>query len=145
VTAEGRPPVTVELTWTGGLRFDGFSRGLALELDGDGALAVSPVQALAFALAGCMASDIVHILTKGRQPLQGFRAELTGRRAETDPRRLVEVDLRFVVTGDVPPDKVERAIALSRETYCSVWHSLRQDIEFTTSFEVTGRADSSST
>jgi putative redox protein len=41
-----------------------------------------------------------------------------------------------VVKGDVPRDKVERAIALSREKYCSVWHSLRADIAFTTSFEL---------
>jgi uncharacterized OsmC-like protein len=40
----------------------------------------------------------------------------------------------------VGPDKVERAIALSREKYCSVWHSLRQDIDFRTSFEVTASA-----
>ena len=48
----------------------------------------------------------------------------------------MRVDLRFDVTGEVAPEKVERAIALSREKYCSVWHSLRQDIEFGTSFEV---------
>jgi uncharacterized OsmC-like protein len=36
----------------------------------------------------------------------------------------------------VPPDKIERAIALSHETYCSVWHSLRPDTDFATSFEV---------
>ena len=41
------------------------------------------------------------------------------------------------MSGDVPPEKVERAIALSRETYCSVWHSLRPDLDFTTTFEVT--------
>jgi uncharacterized OsmC-like protein len=31
---------------------------------------------------------------------------------------------------------VARAIALSRETYCSVWHSMREDIELATSFEL---------
>jgi uncharacterized OsmC-like protein len=41
-----------------------------------------------------------------------------------------------VVRGDVPPDRVERALELSRERYCSVWHSLRSDIDFRTSFEV---------
>ena len=44
--------------------------------------------------------------------------------------------LRFTVTGNVPPETVERAIALSREKYCTVWHSLRQDISFETTFEV---------
>ncbi|MBI2467321.1 MAG: OsmC family protein [Candidatus Rokubacteria bacterium] len=61
---------------------------------------------------------------------------LTAERAPEEPRRLVRVDLRFVVAGDVPPDRVERAIALSREKYCAVWHSLRQDMEFTTSYEI---------
>jgi uncharacterized OsmC-like protein len=46
------------------------------------------------------------------------------------------VDLRITVVGPVPPDRVERAIQLSRETYCSVWHSLNPDIEFNTSFEI---------
>jgi uncharacterized OsmC-like protein len=44
-----------------------------------------------------------------------------------------------VVTGDPPPDRVERAIQLSRDRYCSVWHSLRPDITLQTSFEVTAR------
>jgi len=35
----------------------------------------------------------------------------------------------FELKGAVPPDKVQRAIDLSRQTYCSVWHSLRPDIE----------------
>jgi putative redox protein len=43
------------------------------------------------------------------------------------------VTLHFEVTGDVPPERVERAIALSREKYCSVWHSLREDIALTVS------------
>jgi uncharacterized OsmC-like protein len=49
---------------------------------------------------------------------------------------LVRVRLHFTVTGEVAPSRVERAIALSRETYCSVWHSLRPDLTFETSFEI---------
>ena len=48
----------------------------------------------------------------------------------------MKVDLRFTLAGEVPEDRVERAIQLSREKYCSVWHSMRPDIELTTSFEV---------
>jgi putative redox protein len=132
---EGRPAVEVDLEWDAALRFRARAGGNVLTIDSDGA-GPSPVQALALALAGCMSVDVVHILTRGRVPLGGLRARLTAERAGEDPRRLVRVDLRFTVTGDVPPDKVERAIALSREKYCSVWHSLRQDIEFATSFEV---------
>lgn len=131
-----RPPVTVEMEWEGGLRFRGRAGDRELKLDGDSAVAVSPVQALVLALGGCMASDVVHILVKGRADLKGLTARLTAERAPEEPRRLVRVDLRLAVRGPVPTDKVERAIALSREKYCSVWHSLRPDIAFTTSFQV---------
>ena len=124
------------MEWEGGLRFRGRAGERSLELDGDSRAAVSPVEALALALAGCMASDVVHILVKGRAELKGLTARLVAERAPEEPRRLVSVDLRFSVRGDVPASKVERAIALSREKYCSVWHSLRRDIGFTTSFEV---------
>ena len=49
------------------------------------------------------------------------------------------MDLRYTVTGDVPADRVERAIQLSRDKYCSVWHSMRPDIELTTAFEIVPR------
>jgi putative redox protein len=134
--AEGKPQVEVELAWDGDLRFRGRTGASAVVVDSDGKAGPSPVQSLALALAGCMSVDVVHILEKGRQPLRGLRAHLRAERAPGDPHRLVRVDLRFEVTGEVAPDKVERAIALSREKYCSVWHSLQQDIDFRTSFEV---------
>jgi putative redox protein len=130
------PPVTADLEWKGDLRFTGRADGVELVIDGSKAAGPSPVQALAFALAGGMASDVVAILVKGRAPLRGLQARLVGERRGEEPRRFVKIDLHFVVTGEVPPEKVERALALSREKYCSVWHSLREDIAFTTSFEI---------
>ena len=123
------PTVDLELVWERDLVFQGRIGSLEIALDGNGREAVSPVQALAFALASCMASDLVLILTRGRQPLEGLAARLHAQRAEQDPRRLLRVELHFEVKGAVPPDKVQRAIELSRQTYCSVWHSLRPDIE----------------
>jgi uncharacterized OsmC-like protein len=49
----------------------------------------------------------------------------------------VSAQLHLHIRGDVPAPAVERAIALSRDKYCSVWHSFRQDIELTTSFDIT--------
>jgi putative redox protein len=123
------PTVDLDLVWERDLVFHGRTGALEITLDGNGKEAVSPVQTLAFALASCMASDLVLILTRGRQPLEGLTARLHAQRAEQDPRRLLAVELRFEVKGAVPPDKVQRAIDLSRQTYCSVWHSLRPDIE----------------
>lgn len=130
------PSLTAELVWADRLRFGATSGESAIVVDGDSGAGPSPMQLLAFALAGCMTADVVAILQKGRQPLTALRASLTGIRAANPPRRFASVAVHFHVTGAVPADAVERAIALSRDTYCSVWHSLRQDVEFTTSFEI---------
>lgn len=84
-----------------------------------------------------MAADVVDILRKGRHPLTALRVTFTGARAEHSPRRFTQIQLRFDVRGAVPAEAVERAIALSRDKYCSVWHSFRQDIAFSTTFNIT--------
>lgn len=131
-----KPPTVADLTWIGDLKFAGTSGTASITLDGDSAAGPSPVQALAFALAGCMATDVVFILARGRHPVRGFRAHLTAHRAQQDPHRFLKVDLRFDVEGAVPVDAVERAIALSREKYCSVWHTLNHDIDFQVTCDV---------
>ncbi len=95
------------------------------------------MQMVGVGLLGCMAIDVVEILKKGRHDVKGLDASLTAERTGESPNRFVKMSLHYRVTGDIARDKVARAIALSRETYCSVWHSLRRDIEFVTSFEVT--------
>ncbi|HLG60136.1 MAG TPA: OsmC family protein [Vicinamibacterales bacterium] len=132
-----KPPVAAELIWSGDLRFDAVSRGATVVVDGDSAAGPSPVQLLVISLAGCMSIDIVDILRKGRHPITAFRSDIIGERAPEPPTRLVRVRLEFHVQGAVPADAVTRAIALSRDKYCSVWHSLRQDIELLTSFDIT--------
>jgi putative redox protein len=134
--ADVKPPVAAELIWSGDLRFGVTSGTTALITDGDSAAGPSPVQLLAIALAGCVSIDVVDILRKGRHPLAGLRSTITGTRETHPPRRLVAAHLTFHVRGDVPAAAVERAIALSRDKYCSVWHSLRQDIQLTTGFEI---------
>jgi len=131
-----KPPVVADLTWTGDLRFSGTSGTTGLTIDGNSKEGPSPVQALVFALAGCMAADIVFILTKGRHPLKGLKAHLVADRAPEDPHRVVKVDLRFDVEGAIPKDAVDRAAALSHEKYCSVWHSLNPDIDFRVTCDV---------
>lgn len=138
-----KPPTVVDLTWIGDLKFAGVSGAISMTLDGDSAAGPSPVQALAFALASCMATDVIVILTKGRHPVSGMRAHLVAHRAQQDPHRFLKVDLRFDVDGAVPSDAVERAIALSREKYCSVWHSLNHDIDFQVTFDVHPQGSSS--
>jgi putative redox protein len=123
-------PATTHVTfrWTGKLAFDVRAGAHAIVTDGDGAAGLSPVQLLGAALGGCMGTDVALILTRGRQPLKALDVELHATRAEADPRRFVDVRIHFAVLGGVDPAQLERAINLSRDKYCSVWHSLRQDI-----------------
>lgn len=136
MTEEAKPPLVAELIWSDHLRFGATSGPSALVIDSDGAAGPSPMQLVAFGLAGCMAADVAAILRKGNHPFTGLRASLTGERASEPPKRFVRIAMHFHVTGQVPEEAVDRAIALSRDTYCSVWHSLRRDIAFTTSFEI---------
>ena len=131
-----KPPLKAELVWSDGLRFGATSGRSAIVVDGDGAAGPSPMQLAAFALAGCMAADVVTIVEKGRHSLKALRVSLTGERAPDPPRRFTRISIHFHVSGAVPSEAIERAIALSHEKYCSVWHSMRPDIAFFTSFEI---------
>lgn len=132
-----KPTTEVGLKWEEGLRFTATSKTLAWTLDGRNEAGPGPVVVMASALAGCMAIDVVHILTRGRHKVVSLEAKLAGERADTDPKRFTRIDLLFKVTTSAPIDVVERAIDLSREKYCSVWQSMRQDIEFVTSVKLT--------
>ena len=61
---------------------------------------------------------------------------VTWGQAQAEPRRFTAVELRYTVTGEIPPDQVQRAIDLSRDKYCSVWHSMRHDIPFDVTFQI---------
>jgi putative redox protein len=134
--ANSSRPVELTVEWRGEQRMEGRAEGVEMTLDGSGQAGPTPVQAVAFGLAGCMGIDVVHILTKGRLEVKSLVARLRGERAADDPRRFLSFELHFALRGDIPVEKVERALALSRDKYCSVWQSLRQDIVLTTTFEI---------
>ena len=121
------------MEWVGeGLAFRGAAPGgPEVVLDSDGEAGPSPTQALLLSLAGCMGIDVVMILEKGRVPLDALSVEVEGDRAEEPPRRFTAVRLVYHVEGpgEEHRGKVQRAVDLSRDRYCSVLHSLRDDID----------------
>jgi len=126
--SETKPPLVAELVWSDRLRFGATSGHSAIVVDGDGEAGPSPMQALAFGVAGCMAADVVAILQKGRHPLTGLRVSMAASRASDHPRRFTHLSMEFHVTGNVPSEAMDRAVSLSRERYCSALNSLRTDI-----------------
>jgi putative redox protein len=129
-------PLVADLVWSGDLRFGATSGPISLTVDSDTAAGPSPTQLLAIGLAGCMSIDVVDILRRGRHPLTSFSSTLTGQRAATPPRRFLSFHLHCRIGGAVPETAVTRALELSRDKYCSVWHSLREDITLTTSIDI---------
>jgi putative redox protein len=129
------------LEWDGEQQFTAEVGKHKVSIDGSADAAPTPVQLLALSLAGCMAVDLVHILTKGRHPVYGLRTTMTVHRAAEEPRRFTRVHLDFTLSGQMQPEHVERAIDLSREKYCSVWNTLRQDIDLVVGFTIEGAGD----
>ncbi|WP_376790889.1 OsmC family protein [Thermoflexus sp.] len=85
-----------------------------------------PMELVLAALAGCTAMDVLSILRKKRQPLEGFAMEIRGERAPEHPKVYTDIDLLYIVKGNVDPQAVVRAIELSATKYCSVGAMLRK-------------------
>jgi putative redox protein len=136
--AMSKPPMTVTLEWDqNALEFTGQGGKHEVSIDGATYAAPSPMQLLAFSLAGCMAIDLLHILTRGRHTVTALSATFTGERAPEEPHYFVKIDLRFTIATTAAAEQIDRALELSRNKYCSVWNSLRQDIEFNVGYELT--------
>ena len=128
----------VRCRWLGGLRFEATGQAeVPVVVDGDGAAGPKPTESLVIGLATCMGADVVDILTKMRVPFDALAVRVEGDRRPDPPRRYTALRLVYEVQG-VPGgagDKLQRAIDLSRDKYCSVLHSLRPDIELSIRIE----------
>ena len=97
----------------------------------------SPMELVLIGTGGCSAFDVVHILEKGRQPVEDCIVELSAERADQEPKVFTRIHMHFVVTGrGLAASKVERAIALSIEKYCSASAMLAKTATITHDFEV---------
>ncbi len=127
------------LRWTGrGLVFSGqIGSGPEVMIDSDAKEGASSTDSLLLGLMGCMSIDVLMILQKGRVTVNSFETRVEAERALQAPRYFTRVRLTFVLDGPLPKErlKVERAIDLSRDKYCSVFHSLRPDLDFETTVE----------
>jgi len=124
----------VQLRWTGeGLVFrGGADGGPEVTVDSGAGEGASPMELLLLSLAGCMGVDLVVILQKSRVPLEARDVEVIGERADSEPRKFVAIELVYRLKGPGAEDepKLQRAIDLSRDKYCSVLHSLHPGTAF---------------
>ena len=100
-------------------------------------LGVRPMEMLLMGLGGCSAFDVVLILRKSRQPITDCVADLSAERADTDPKVFTKIHVHFTVTGKgLDPKRVEQAVKLSAEKYCSASIMLGKTAVITHDFEM---------
>ncbi|HRE57623.1 MAG TPA: OsmC family protein [Candidatus Kapabacteria bacterium] len=101
--------------------------GQTLSMDGvhENAKGLRPMQLLLAALGGCSGIDIVSILEKQHYFPTDITITVNGtREREIIPSLFKEIFITFSIEGDIPLDKVLRAVQLSLEKYCSVAKTL---------------------
>lgn len=97
----------------------------------------SPMQLLLAGVGGCSAIDIIGILNKQRQDLQDLTIEVEGdRQSKEEYSEFKNIHITFIFTGNLEESKVERAINLSLDKYCSVSKTLEKATEITHSYEI---------
>ncbi|MBU0657045.1 MAG: OsmC family protein [Gammaproteobacteria bacterium] len=100
-------------------------------------LGVRPMEMLLLGLGGCSSFDVVLILQKSRQHIVDCEVEIEAERADKEPKVFTRIHLHFIVSGrNLAADKVERAVKLSAEKYCSASIMLAKTAEVTHDFEV---------
>lgn len=97
----------------------------------------SPMELVLIGTGGCSAYDVVHILEKGREPVEDVEVELDADRAETDPKVFTRIHMHFIVKGrGLNAAKVARAIELSVEKYCSASAMMEKTAKLSHDFEL---------
>lgn len=88
---------------------------------------VSPMQMLLMALAGCSSIDVMMILQKQRQEVETYQVTINAtKEAFNDFSLWGNIGIEFTITGNVDIAKVNRAVELSINKYCSVAETLRR-------------------
>ncbi len=125
------------LTWEKDLVFPARIRSSMFEFDAKAQEGCFPTDALLMSIAGCLAIDVVTFLQKMKAEIKSFEIEISGERNPTPPQYFKSVNMIIRTSGEnITPKKLDRAISLSQEKYCSVYHSLRKDMDVKVSYVI---------
>ena len=130
--------VKVAARWLGEQRFEARATAdVPVTVDGGKEAGPSPMESLLIGLATCMGADVVDILSRMRVAFDELAVRVEGDRRRDPPRRYTAIRLTYQVAGvgaEAVP-KLQRAVDLSRDKYCSVLHTLRPDVEVSIAIE----------
>lgn len=121
------------------------SSGHWVPMDGGSDAASSPLELVLQGLAGCTAVDVLGMLVKMRARIDDFAVEAHAERSDEHPKVFTKVELVYRVRGDVRPQQLERAIALSHGTYCSVSAMLKPGVAIEHRYEIEASTEPATT
>ena len=135
--------MNISVNWIDGMLMVGKSHsGHSITMDGPPEiggenLGVRPMEMLLLGVAGCTMIDVVTTLKKMRQDLTNCETKLSAERADEHPKVFTKIHIQFIVKGkDLDPKKVEKAITLSSEKYCSASIMLGKTASITHDFKI---------
>lgn len=135
--------MNVNVKWKGDLRFKGTGKsGESIIMDVSNDVdeqnkGVSPMETLLISLGGCTGIDVITILNKMRIDIEKLNIEINADRAETLPSRFTHININYQLKGScLENTKIEKAVKLTQEKYCSVLGSLNADISY--NYEING-------
>lgn len=100
--------------------------GFTVELDAKPAIGgegkgFRPMETLLVGLGGCSGIDVVNVLTKQKEPLDDIKISIKATRKDEEMPPIFDViDIHFDLFGDLSAQKVERALQMTFDKYCSV-------------------------
>jgi putative redox protein len=131
------------LNWSTNVAFSGTATsGHEIKIDGSELIGgqnagVRPMELLLYSAAGCSGINVIWILKKMHLEPTAFHMDVKGTRAEESPNHFINIHIHYTFEGELPEQKVARAIQLANDKYCSVTHSLNTTI--TTSYAINGK------
>ena len=135
--------MNISVNWVDGMLMVGKSHsGHSITMDGPPEiggdnLGVRPMEMLLLGVAGCTMIDVVTTLKKMRQELTHFETKVNAERADDHPKVFSDIHIQFLVKGnDLDSKKVEKAITLSAEKYCSASIMLGKTASISHDFEI---------
>lgn len=127
--------------WREGMLFDAKSQSghtVRLDATSEHAAGPSPMEMVLAALCGCTSVDVVSILQKKREPLEGLTVMADAEQAAEAPRVFTKIHLTYKIRGKVTQKAAEDAVSLSKNKYCSVSKMLEKAAQVSYSIEYEG-------
>jgi putative redox protein len=125
---------TVNVKWTDGMSFEADVMDHKITMDADPEVGgrkkgPKPKLLLLVALAGCTGMDIVSLLNKMRVEFRKLNIKVDGDTVDEHPKRFTNITITYKLTGkNIDRSKVEKAIIMSQEKYCSISATLKESV-----------------